>query len=81
MTIFQIRELLGLCLVINLVLMTISFLLLTLARGWVYKMHSKWFSISEPQFNTIAYSSLGVYKILVFMFNIVPWIAVCIVTG
>ena len=58
MTIYEIREFLMWCSVINMVLMTISFLLLTLTRGWVYKIHSKWFPITEPQFNAIAYSFL-----------------------
>jgi len=80
MTIDQIREVLGWCSLINVALVSISFLLLTSMRPWVYKIHSKWFPIPEPQFNAIAYSFLGAYKMLVFVFNIVPWVAVCIVT-
>jgi hypothetical protein len=79
MTIYQIRDVLMWCSIINLVLMTISFLLLSIARPWVYKIHSLWFPVTEAQFNVIAYSFLGIYKLLVFVFNIIPWIAVCIV--
>ncbi len=80
MTIYEIRQVLGWCSLINVGLMTVSFLLLSMARGWVYKTHSKWFPITESQFNAIAYSFMGLYKILVFVFNIVPWIAMCIAT-
>ena len=79
MTIYEIRDVLLWCSVINMGLLIFSFLMLSPARPWVYKMHSKMFSITETQFNTIMYSVLGVYKILVFVFNIVPYIAVCIV--
>ena len=78
MTISEIREVLGWCSLINVVLMTISFLLLSSARGWVYKMHSKWFPITEPQFNMAIYCFFGLYEVLVFVFNIVPWVALCI---
>ena len=81
MTIFEIRGFLMWCSVINVGLMIFSFLILTIARQWVYKMHSKWFPITEPQFNAIMYSILGAYKILIIVFNIVPYIAVCIAMG
>ena len=79
MTIFEIRGFLMWCSVINVGLMIFSFLILTIARQWVYKMHSKMFPITEQQFNVIIYSFLGVYKLLVYMFNIIPYIAVSIV--
>ncbi|MBL7215948.1 MAG: hypothetical protein ISS71_09750 [Phycisphaerae bacterium] len=81
MTIYEIRDVLMWCSIINVGLMIFMFLILWLGRGWVYKMHSKMFPISESQFNVIAYSFLGVYKLLVYVFNIIPWIAVCIVAN
>jgi len=67
------------CTIINIGLMMISFVLLTLCSDWVYRVHSKWFPISRVAFNTILYSFMGVYKLLVFVFCIVPWIALCII--
>lgn len=81
MTIYQIREFLGWCSVINVGLMLLSFLMMALMREVMYKFHSKLFSITESQFNAILYSFLGVYKVLVFVFNIVPYIAVSVVIG
>jgi hypothetical protein len=79
MTIFQVREFLMWCSIINVALMTISWLIMLNARAWAYSIHSKWFPITENQFNIAIYSFFGVYKVLVFVFNIVPWIAICIV--
>ncbi|MBC8378097.1 MAG: hypothetical protein H8E62_02895 [Planctomycetes bacterium] len=79
MTISEIRDFLMWCSVINVALMILLFLILWLGRSWVYKMHSKMFPITEQQFNVIIYSFLGVYKLLVYMFNIIPYIAVSIV--
>ncbi|MEN8127985.1 MAG: DUF6868 family protein [Planctomycetota bacterium] len=81
MTIFEIREMLGWCSLINIVLMTISWLILVKARAWAYSIHSRMFPITETQFNVAIYSFFGLYKVLVFVFNIVPWIALCIVVG
>lgn len=79
MTIYQVREILGWCSVINVGLMIAMFLILWLGRGLVYKMHSKLFPISESQFNVIAYSFLSLYKLVIYVFNIIPWVALCIV--
>ncbi len=81
MTLEVIRDILMWCSVINMGLMILMFVILCKCRSWAYTFHSKWFPITEEQFNAIVYSFMGVYKTLVFMFNIVPWIAVCIVTN
>jgi len=63
------------CTIINAALMVVSFLMLVLAGGWVYRIHSRMFSISREAFNVAIYSFLGLYKVLIFVFNVVPWIA------
>ena len=78
MTIFQIREMLGWCSLINIGLLLLMFVLVTLMRSFVYKMHSKWFPITESQFNIAIYSFFGFYKVVVYVFNIIPWIALSI---
>ena len=62
--------------VINVGLIILSFVLLASMRPFIYRMHSKLFPVSEQQFNVVVYSFLGVYKIFIFVFNIVPYIAV-----
>ena len=38
-------------------------------------MHSRWFPMPRQTFNVVIYSFLGVYKIAVFVFNLVPYVA------
>jgi hypothetical protein len=79
MTMDQIREMLGWCTVINVVLMLVSWVIMLKLRAWAYSIHSKWFPITEQQFNVVVYSFFGLYKVLVIVFNIIPWIAISIV--
>ena len=81
MTIIEIREMLGWCSLINVVLLVLMFVLVTLMRPVIYKMHSKMFPITESQYNIAIYSFFGFYKVMVYVFNIIPWIALCIVAG
>lgn len=75
MTVHQFSVVFGVCSLINIMLMTISFFILSMMRDWVYRMHSKFFPVTESQFNIAIYSFMGLYKVLVIVFNIVPWIA------
>lgn len=75
MTIYEIRAMLGWCTLINLGLMIFSYLFICAARAWVYKVHSKWMPITEEQFNGLIYGIFGIYKILIIVFNFVPWLA------
>ena len=69
----------GLCSLINVGLLLFSFVVLASARTVVYNLHSRLFPMSEEQFNRIMYTFLGGYKILIIVFNIVPFLALCIV--
>ena len=66
--------------IINGSLLILSFLICALAGDWVYQMHSKWFPISREAFNVAIYSFLGLFKIFVLVFNLVPYIA-CVIIG
>lgn len=80
MSIYQIREMLMWCSIINAGLLIFSFVIVTAARKLVCRTHCKLFNITEQQFSGAIYSFIGVYKLLVFIFNIVPFIAISIVT-
>ena len=67
------------CTVLNVALLVLSSLICLCAGDWVYGIHSKWFSISRETFNVAIYSFLGLYKIFVFVFNFIPYIALLIV--
>lgn len=67
------------CSIINMALLWLSFALCIKCADWAYAMHSKWFNISRVSFNTVIYAFLGLYKTLVIVFFIIPWIALCII--
>jgi hypothetical protein len=79
MTLEDIRHALGWCAVINLgILLWWAFFIL-LARDWTYRMHRRWFKITEEAFDTIHYAGIGLFKIGVLLFNVVPYLALRIV--
>jgi hypothetical protein len=67
------------CSIINVGLLLIMFVILTQAKGWVHKTHSRWFNISKENFDLVLYCFLGLYKLLVWVFCIIPWIALSII--
>ena len=67
------------CSIINIGLLLMMFGIILAAKAWAYKMHSRWFDLSPKEFDLMLYGFLGLYKLLVFVFNIVPWIALSII--
>ncbi len=80
MDLATLQTFLGWCTVINMGLLLFSSLLLATAKNWVYGIHSKLFSISRESFNNMIYGFLGVYKLLIFVFCLVPWAALLIMS-
>lgn len=67
------------CTILNAGFLTLSFLLWITLSSFIYKMHGKLFPMSRETFNAIFYSFLGIYKLLVYFFNIVPWLVLLII--
>ena len=80
MSIEQVRDFLMWCSIINVALLLFSSLMCICAGGLVYRMHSKFFKISREAFNVAIYSFIGAWKMLIILFNVVPWIALLILT-
>ncbi len=79
MTIDLVRDALLWCFIINIGILLWWFLFFSLAHNWVYQFHGKWFKLSVEKFDAIHYASMAFYKICIFVFNIVPYFALCIV--
>ncbi len=79
MTIEIIRDVLGWCTLINMGFLLFWVLWLKVAHDFVYRVHSKWFRLSEEKFDTIHYSGMLFFKICIFIFNLVPYLALRIV--
>ena len=79
MTIEIFRETLLWCSIINMSLLLWWFLLFALAHDWLYRYHSRWFSISIERFDSIHYIGMAIFKLGIFLFNLVPYIALWVV--
>jgi hypothetical protein len=50
------------------------------AHDWMYRMHTRWFKLSVETFDATHYAGLAVYKIGIILLNLVPFIALCLVS-
>lgn len=80
MTIEMLSSVLGWATVINLGIVTVWFLVFTFYHDAVFRLHSKWFKLSEEKFDTIHYAGMAFYKLATYLFNLVPYLAIKIVT-
>jgi hypothetical protein len=79
MTVEIIRDVLAWCSVINLGLLLFWWLWFILGHDFIYRFHGKWFKFSVEQFDATHYALMGFFKIGIFLFNIVPYLALRIV--
>ena len=63
------------CGVINTGMMFFWVLIFTLAPDWVWRTQKVFFPIPREQFTTMLYCFLGSFKVLVIVFNWVPYFA------
>lgn len=67
------------CSIINVCLLLVSFLLWIVASDWIYTLQSKWFPMPRQTLTVVFYCFIGFYKIIVYIFNIVPWVVLEII--
>lgn len=79
MTVEMVRDGLLWCFILNMGLLLWWWLLFMLAHDWVYRVHTKWFRLSVERFDGIHYAGMAFFKIGIFVFNLVPFIALHIV--
>ena len=79
MTLEQIQEFFKWCTIINFGLMIFSVLMIFVLRDMAYKIHGKLFKLSEENINKAMYYFLGFWKILIFVFCAIPWIATSLI--
>ena len=65
----------GWCTVLNLGVLIVMGLLFTIGADFVYWVRSKFFTISRETFDTVAYCSTSLYRIVFIGFSLVPWLA------
>lgn len=75
MNIETLGSFLGWSMVLNMSILTVWFLVFLFARKRLYALHGQWFKLTPEQFDTIHYAGMAFYKISIFLFNLVPFLA------
>ena len=71
------------CSIINVSILIISSIIWLLFPGFAYNVNNKLFSLglSKEEHNQIIYKTIGYYKIIIIVFNVVPYFALSIISG
>jgi Family of unknown function (DUF6868) len=75
MTLEQVRTIIGWSTVINYAILFIWFGVFVSARGWLHRLHARCFPMSEERFAAMHYGLMGVFKLGILLFNLVPYVA------
>lgn len=65
--------------IINIGIFLVSSILIMLLKNIVKKMHAKLFGIEMKEVLVTIYAYLGLYKIMIIVFNLVPYAALLII--
>ena len=79
MTIAVTRNFLLWCTVINYGILLAWFLFFVFAHDGIQRIHGRWFRLSSDQFDALHYAGMSIFKIGIILFNLVPFVVLCIV--
>ena len=68
------------CLIANYVVLIVWFLVFVFWRKWLIKLHTRWFNLTPESFDIVHYGGMAVYKIGILLFNLAPFVALCIIS-
>lgn len=80
MSLEQLTDLFKWMAIINVGVLVLSTVSIVLLKNVMAKYHSKLFGIKEEHVSLMAYGYLGMYKILIIVFILVPYLSLIIVT-
>ncbi len=75
----QITAILGWCSVINIFLLFLAFIIVTLFQSQIVQLHARLFGLNKQEIPALYFEYLGHYKLLILIFNLVPYIAIKVV--
>ena len=67
------------CSIINLSVSILTFLVVVIGRHRVFRIHSRLFGVPEETAAEKIYYSMINYKTIIFVFNVIPYIAIQII--
>lgn len=79
MNLETIRTFLGWCALINIGFLLYWFFLFIVAGKWMHTFTSKILDLSVSEFNLIHYTLMGIFKLAIIFFNLVPYLALHII--
>lgn len=74
------RQFFGWATVLNMGMLIFSSIMLAVLRGKITKLQSRLFGLGEKELTLAAYQYLANYKVLVLVFNAVPYLALKIMS-
>ena len=75
----EVREMMLWCSILNLGLLILVFLMFRMAGKWICKIHGKIWDLPEENVRISLYRTMATYKMLVFILNVVPYVALRII--
>ena len=75
----QIISFFGWCSLINIALLFLAFFIVTLMRSQVSRLHAHLFGLDENDIPALYFEYLGHYKLMILIFNLVPYVAMKII--
>lgn len=73
------KQLLAWCAVINYSILIAWFVIYMIVRGPISRLHGRMFGVEPARINEMMYLAIAIYKILIMVFNLVPYIAIRLV--
>ncbi|MDF0535864.1 hypothetical protein KDN34_14230 [Shewanella yunxiaonensis] len=81
MSLEQITALFQWMALINIGLLSLSAVLAAAFKPLLFKLHGQLFGLEPRQISAVIYGFLGFYKVLILVFNLVPYLAMLIVSN
>jgi len=81
MDIDSLRSLLGWCTIFNSGLLLFWAVCFIFCRSFIHSFHGRMFEIPATTMNAIHYSGMLFFKIVIFVFNLVPYLALRFFAG
>lgn len=65
-------------LALNYAVLLVWFFAFVFARGWLQRLHGRWFRLSDASFDAIHYGGMAAYKLAILFFNLIPFVVLWI---
>jgi len=78
MSVEMMRTTLLWCTALNYGMLVLWFVIYLTAREQLYALWRSWYRLSNEQFDILNFAGMAFYKIGIFLFNLAPYVALCL---